>query len=202
MHTESAGWKVSNNSAGPDHGRNTTDYDPNRYDSILTAVGRSWMSGKQPHIRPGRTTTLAIETTLPHDPRTVFDFCLNGINFAATMPDPLEYFWASKLQGELGGLYVFDWWYKRVFPIRWAALVDYYDDGREFSDIQVRGMFRYFHHTHTCQPTDDGGTHYRDTIVFRTALGPWMDRIVVAHEMERVFRVRHERMSRMLRAGV
>jgi ligand-binding SRPBCC domain-containing protein len=133
-------------------------------------------------------------------PGEVLDFCLRSEGFVAMMPDRITVLQASTETGELGGTYVFRWWFKRVIPVRWAAFIDGYEPGRAFSDIQLRGIFRYFHHTHTCEPTD-GGTRYTDTVLFVGPWGRWIDRNVLLPQLEATFRERHRRMRQLLEAS-
>lgn len=93
--------------------------------------------------------------------------------------------------------YHFRWWLKHIVPVQWVAFIDSYTPGHEFSDQQVRGFFRYFHHTHTA--VDDGtGSRYTDTLRFAGPFGARVDRAVLLGQMRTTFRARHARMNRML----
>lgn len=113
------------------------------------------------------------------------------------MPGPITLVRSSSLNGELAGTYEFIWKFKGVVPVRWAAFIDSYTPGLEFSDLQLRGVFRYFHHTHTCAP-HVAGCRYTDTVKFRTLLGPALDGALLKREMQRLFAYRHDRMRELL----
>lgn len=174
--------------------------DDDRIREAIDAVGRGVLSGKVRTTAPPRTTTLSLSVDLRRPPPEVLDFCLRREGFTSIMPDPIRIVRTSTPSGELGGTYVFTWWFKNVVPVRWAAFIDSHEPGREFSDIQLRGIFRYFHHTHTCEPAG-AGTRYTDTIRFAGPWGHWVDRKVLLPQLKRTFRERHRRMRLLLEAS-
>lgn len=162
-----------------------------------TYAGRSRVGGLALLDAPDDACEVTVESWLPQPADVVIDFCLQRQNFIAIMPDPMQVMWSSTPIGELGGTYHFRWWLKRVIPIEWVAFIDSYEPGREFSDQQVRGFFRYFHHTHTA--IDEGaGSRYTDTLRFAGPFGPRVDRAVLRGQLVSTFRKRHRRMRRML----
>lgn len=163
----------------------------------LQYAGRSRIGGKALLDEPAKVCEVRVESWFPQPAATVIDFCLQRQNFIAIMPEPMQIIWSSTEVGELGGTYHFRWWLKHVFPVEWVAFIDSYTPGREFSDQQVRGFFRYFHHTHTAVDEGDG-SRYTDTLRFLSPFGSRIDHAVIRGQMETTFRKRHERMSRML----
>lgn len=184
--------------AHPAHTRRGGSSTAKPYDAALALAGHGRLSGYDPVTPPADVQVVQREVLLERSPQEVFDFCLRGENFAAIMPDRLDVLWMSSTTGELGGTYVFRWWVKGVLPMRWVAHIDTFDSGRQFSDLQLRGLFRYFHHTHTCIPAPAGATLYRDTVRFASLLGPRLDDALLRREMDRTFRKRHQRMRELL----
>lgn len=168
-----------------------------QFRAALDFAGAGRMSGSQTHVRPETTTTMRKSIVLEHAPQAVLDLCLSREGFPAMMPDPFDLQWSSAYDGRLGGTYDFRWLFKGLIPIRWTAFIDSYTPGREFSDLQIRGMFRYYHHTHTCEP-HPRGCLYTDTVEFRSLLGSRVDRLVMLGQLKRLFVFRHDRMSKML----
>jgi len=77
-------------------------------------------------------------------------------------------------------------------PVSWRTGITSYDPPHRFTDVQLKGPYRRWEHTHTFEPVD-GGTLIRDEIVYQLPLGPLGDiahRLVVRTELERIFRHR------------
>lgn len=173
---------------------------PEQLSAARSYAGAGPLSGSATHEVPEHVQEMSLSVHLPRPAVQVIDFCLQRDNFPAIMPDPIQVLWASTPGGELGGTYAFRWWFKRVIPITWVAFIDSWDPGREFSDLQVRGMFRYFHHTHTAEDDEDGCL-YTDTIRFASHLGPAVDRRILVPQLRATFATRHRRMQLMLAAS-
>lgn len=170
---------------------------PEQLSAARAYAGTGPLSGSSTHRRPARVQEVSLSVRLPRAAAEVIDFCLQGDNFAAIMPDPIRILWMSAPAAGLGDFFVFRWWLKRIIPIKWVAFFDSWDEGREFSDLQVRGAFRYFHHTHTAEDDRDGCV-YTDTIRFASLLGPTLDHRLVVPLLKATFRQRQARMQRML----
>ncbi|MEO8463042.1 MAG: NAD(P)H-binding protein [Chloroflexota bacterium] len=56
-------------------------------------------------------------------------------------------------------------------PLRWVTRIEGVDEGRSFSDVQLRGPYRRWVHTHTFTAVD-GGTRIDDHIEYELPLGP------------------------------
>ncbi|MFC9770505.1 MULTISPECIES: hypothetical protein [unclassified Pseudarthrobacter] len=169
--------------------------------AALAYAGRGLFGGQALLEEPDDVCELRVESWFPQPAGVVIEFCLQRGNFIAIMPDRMQVIWSSTGTGQLGGTYHFRWWLKNLSPIQWVAFIDSYTPGQGFSDQQMRGFFRYFHHTHTA--VDEGtGCRYTDTLRFAGPLGPRVDRSVLLGQMRRTFQSRHERMNRMLSALV
>ncbi len=74
-------------------------------------------------------------------------------------------------------------------PVTWRTGITSYDPPHRFTDIQLRGPYRRWEHTHTFEAVD-GRTRVSDTIEYQLPLGPLGDlahRLVVRGELERIF---------------
>ena len=77
-------------------------------------------------------------------------------------------------------------------PVSWRTAITSYDPPNRFTDVQSKGPYSRWEHTHTFESVD-GGTLITDEIVYRLPLGPLGDaahRLVVRGELERIFRHR------------
>lgn len=90
-------------------------------------------------------------------------------------------------------------WSARHFGLRFrmTSLVFDVERPRRFRDRQVRGPFGSFLHTHEFEPFD-GATLMRDTIEFRSPLGPvgkLVDALVMRRHLIRVITERNDAIS-------
>ncbi|GHC73926.1 hypothetical protein GCM10007079_08380 [Nocardiopsis terrae] len=100
----------------------------------------------------------------------VFALILSRAGFLDAMPPGVEVLrWPERFgEGEVLDL---RWGAAGFHPVRWTAVIDGYEAGRSFSDLQVRGPFRYWRHTHTVEPHGTG-TRHTDLVEISTGLGP------------------------------
>ncbi len=77
-------------------------------------------------------------------------------------------------------------------PVTWRTGITSFDPPHRFTDVQLRGPYRRWEHTHDFEAVD-AGTRVSDTIEYQLPLGPLGDvahRLVVRGELERIFRHR------------
>lgn len=81
-------------------------------------------------------------------------------------------------------------------PCRWRTRIETYDRLRSFSDVQERGPYALWHHTHEFA-AERGGTRMTDTVRYRLPLAPFSAVAVplVEKELERIFEFRAEVVS-------
>lgn len=88
------------------------------------------------------------------------------------------------------------------FALRWRARHQDYVEGQRFRDVQQRGPFARFEHTHTCQPSGPARAQLEDRIEYALpggALAAWLGDGLVQRRLERVFAFRHARLAHDLR---
>ena len=156
------------------------------------------MRERDPRVRPGRTTKLRVVEDFTAPPERVFALTVSEAGFTDAMPPGVEVLRWPERFGE-GGVLDLRWGVAGVFPVRWTAVVDAYEEGRSFSDLQVRGPFRYWRHTHTVEP-HGSGTRHTDLVEFSTGLGPAGD-LAAAVGIRGAFGPRLERMRAALEGG-
>lgn len=137
--------------------------------------------------------SFTLERVIPAPPEDVFDVSLDVGLHLASQRSHGERVASGRTSGRLEeGEQVT--WSARHFGLRFrmTSLVFDVDRPRRFRDRQVRGPFGSFVHTHEFVPLD-GTTLMRDTIDFRSPLGP-LGRVVDAVAMRRhLIRVMTER---------
>jgi ligand-binding SRPBCC domain-containing protein len=82
----------------------------------------------------------------------------------------------------------------RGIPLRWRTRITTWEPPLGFSDIQLRGPYAEWSHTHTFEE-ENGGTLIRDVVRYRL-WGPRLvtrliDRMLVAPDTKRIFEFRH-----------
>ena len=86
-------------------------------------------------------------------------------------------------------------------PIRWLTRIEVWAPPRRFVDVQIRGPYRLWHHTHTFAPAEHG-TLMRDTVRYALPFGPLGElarRAFVDRDLKRIFDHRHEEVLKLIR---
>jgi hypothetical protein len=86
-------------------------------------------------------------------------------------------------------------------PIRWDTLIQAWEPPRRFVDVQVRGPYRLWHHTHEVQALDGGRSLMRDTIRYAIGFGPvgaLARGLIVRRDLETIFDYRARRVPALL----
>ena len=85
-------------------------------------------------------------------------------------------------------------------PFRWRTRIAAWDPGVRFVDVQEKGPYALWHHTHTFVDAP-GGTRVSDRVEYRLPLGPLgalAHPILVRRTLERIFDHRRERIAALL----
>jgi ligand-binding SRPBCC domain-containing protein len=86
-------------------------------------------------------------------------------------------------------------------PIRWRTKIESWDAPHGFVDVQLKGPYALWHHTHTFEPDGDGATIIRDRVRYRIPFGPigdLVDRLFVRRDLKRIFDYRAEAVAERL----
>ncbi len=78
------------------------------------------------------------------------------------------------------------------FPTRWTTLITTYEPPHRFVDLQLRGPYAYWHHTHSFEETPDG-TLLTDEVRYALPFGPLGEivrELAVERQLEYIFRQR------------
>ena len=146
------------------------------------------------------------EQRLPGAPDDVFPFFADARNLEAITP-PLLRFRLLTPEPIAMGVGTFLQYALRLHgvPVRWDTLIQAWDPPRRFVDVQVRGPYRLWHHTHELEPLDGGrATLMRDTVRYAVgfgAVGEVVRRALVLRDLEAIFAYRAERVPALLASG-
>lgn len=84
----------------------------------------------------------------------------------------------------------------RALPLRWTSLIEIWEPGLRFVDLQLRGPYRWWRHEHRFTPAD-GGTLVEDLIEYLPPLHR-LTRALVRRDLDRIFTFRTRRISELL----
>src|SRR3954463_15846709 len=122
------------------------------------------------------------------DPRDLEAITPPLLGFRLLTPDPIAMGVGTFLQYALR---------LRGIPVRWDTLIQEWEPPHRFVDVQVRGPYRLWHHTHELVALDGGAaTLMRDTVRYSVgfgALGEVARRALVLRDLEAIFAFRTER---------
>ncbi len=77
-------------------------------------------------------------------------------------------------------------------PLRWTTLITLWREGEAFADLQERGPYRYWHHTHTFREVDGEVTMY-DRVEYELPfgfLGRLVGQPIVRRQLDAIFAFR------------
>src|SRR3954447_26344954 len=146
------------------------------------------------------------EQRLAAPPSEVFPFFADARNLEAITP-PLLRFRLLTPKPVSMGVGTFLQYALRVHgvPVRWDTLIQEWAPPRRFVDVQVRGQYRLWHHTHELEPLDGGAaTLMRDTVRYSVGLGVLGEiarRTVVQRDLEAIFAFRREQVPGLVASG-
>ena len=86
-------------------------------------------------------------------------------------------------------------------PIRWQTRIETWEPPRRFVDVQVRGPYKLWEHTHTFEEDGPGATIIHDRIRYSIPLGPigtLAERVLVRRDLRQIFDYRRDAIEREL----
>lgn len=86
-------------------------------------------------------------------------------------------------------------------PLRWQTRIMTWEPPRRFVDIQARGPFGLWEHTHLFEADGDAATVIRDRVRYAIPLGPLgaiADHLFVRRDLRRIFDYRNEAVAERL----
>ena len=83
-------------------------------------------------------------------------------------------------------------------PIRWRTEITEWNPPHRFVDVQLRGPYTLWHHTHTFEERD-GGTLCRDEVCYRPRGGRLANWLFVRRDVKNIFAFRSEKLIQIFR---
>jgi ligand-binding SRPBCC domain-containing protein len=139
---------------------------------------------------------------IPRPPGEVFEFFADARNLEAITPPWIHFGVATEGAIEMGPGTLIEYRLRlHRIPIRWLTRIEAWEHGRRFVDVQLRGPYRLWHHTHLFEPDGEGGTVVRDLVRYALPLGPigrLAHRLFVARDLRLIFDHRRRAVSAVL----
>ena len=90
--------------------------------------------------------------------------------------------------------------FRSGFPIRWRTEIAVWEPPHRFVDVQLRGPYTLWHHTHTFEE-HKGGTRCIDDVRYRPRGGALINWLFVRRDVATIFAFRGEQLTRIFRAA-
>lgn len=140
-----------------------------------------------------KTYTLFQQQLVPTPVREVFEFFSRPENLERLTPKELGFRILTPSPIDMKEGAVIDYSIRIAgLPVRWTTLITLYEPPHRFVDLQLKGPYSYWHHTHSFAEFS-GGTLLTDEVRYALpfgALGRWVRELAVRHQLERIFRER------------
>ncbi|CAN5889343.1 hypothetical protein BH11MYX2_BH11MYX2_34940 [soil metagenome] len=109
---------------------------------------------------------------VPRPRSEVFEFFANAENLQKLTPPSLSFQILSPTPIEMKPGARIDYRIKlQGVPMKWRTKIEAYEPGERFIDVQERGPYKTWHHTHTFRDVP-GGTEIRDRVEYELPFGP------------------------------
>ena len=114
------------------------------------------------------------------------------LGFAVTTAEPIEMGVGTSIEYRLR--------LHRV-PVNWRTRIEAWEPPRRFVDVQVKGPYALWEHTHTFEEDGPGATIIRDRVRYAIPFGPLgelANRLLVRRDLRQIFDYRREAVAREL----
>ena len=138
--------------------------------------------------------TLHAEQLLPRPRDEVFSFFADARNLEALTPPWLKFAVLTPAPIEMRPGALIDYGIRvHGLPIRWRTEITEWNPPHRFVDLQLRGPYSLWHHTHTFEERA-GGTLCLDDVRYRPRGGALINWLFVRRDIKRIFDFRQERL--------
>lgn len=137
--------------------------------------------------------TIERKQFVPKPLKEVFAFFATPENLARLTPRSLDFQIMTPPPIEMKAGTVFDYQIRLAgLPVRWTTLIDTYDPPHRFVDVQIKGPYSFWHHTHIFREIE-GGTEVSDRVVYSMpfgVLGNLINSVWVRKDLDHIFSYR------------
>jgi hypothetical protein len=138
---------------------------------------------------------------LPRPLRQVFPFFADARNLQELTPSWLDFEILTPCPIEMRVGRLIDYRLRiRGVPIRWQSEISAWEPPSRFVDEQRQGPYRLWVHEHRFEAQDEG-TGVEDVVRYAVRGGALINRLLVAPDLDRIFRYRHQRLRQIFGAS-
>jgi ligand-binding SRPBCC domain-containing protein len=148
-----------------------------------------------------RTYTLQREQVIPRPAREVFAFFANAANLETITPPWLKFEITGATPAVIARgthiAYRLRW---RWLPISWLTEIVEWQPCTRFVDVQKRGPYALWHHTHEFEEMGPNETSMRDIVRYALPLGSFgtlAHRLIVRRDVQSIFDYRADRIREL-----
>lgn len=150
-------------------------------------------------LRDGQHEMLQ-EQWVPRPPDAVFSYFGDEANLERITPPFLGFRVLGKSTPDIRQGTLIDYRLRlHGLPFKWRTRIDEWRPGERFVDVQLKGPYRKWHHTHEFIPFA-GGTLLRDRVIYQLPMGVLGDVFAgwkVSRDVESIFAYRREKIGAM-----
>ncbi len=145
--------------------------------------------------------TLERKLYVPHSLTKVFEFFSRAENLEKITPPWMHFRIRTPLPIEMKqGTNIAYSIRVRGIPLRWLTVIEEWNPPYEFVDVQKKGPYKLWHHTHRFAEID-GGTEIVDTVRYELPFGPLgrlVHKLQVSGDVTQIFEYRARRVPDLL----
>lgn len=146
-----------------------------------------------------KTYTLSKRQFVPYSIHRVFDFFGRAENLQELTPSFLRFqITRTPIRMEPGARIEYKL-HVHGMPIRWKTIIEEWNPPHGFIDVQEKGPYRLWHHTHQFWEAD-GGTWIEDTVRYALpfgVLGQLVHSVMVKRDVEQIFAYREAKIREL-----
>jgi len=140
---------------------------------------------------------LQAEQWLPRPVEEIFPFFARAANLETLTPAFLKFEIVTPEPVEMRVGALIDYRiHVHGFPIRWRTEIVAWDPPHRFVDVQLKGPYRLWHHTHTFT-AKDGGTLCTDDVRYHPLGGAIANALFVRRDIETIFAYRRQGLNEL-----
>jgi ligand-binding SRPBCC domain-containing protein len=144
-----------------------------------------------------KTFSFHAETRLPQPRNQVFEFFAEARNLEALTPPWLQFEVLTPAPIVMRQGTRIEYCIRiHGIPVRWLTEIAEWDPPNRFVDVQLKGPYVLWRHTHTLEEGPAGTLCY-DDVSYRPRGGALLNRLFVRRDVERIFAYRQQRLHEM-----